>query len=177
MAVVCMGALLFLGMGCYETEYPLGSADNAAVNPAYVGDYVVTDGDKTSTLLIRNIDNHLYYVEWIESGDKKPLRMVGYTADVNGVAFANLREFTDDGSIETKYLVMRIALSSDHATLTIRNLKDDFFKGKNVGSSEALQKVIGANIDDEAMYDGAAATATRVTSPSTAPAGTQLPGM
>ena len=164
-AVGCVLPLLFLGMGCYETQYPLGSAENAVVDPGYVGDYVCTDGSKTSTLVIRNIDNHLYYVEWIDNSDKKPLRMVGYTADVGGVAFANLRELSDDGSIDNKFLVMRIALSTDRASLALRSLKDDFFKDKNVNSSDALEKVIEANIDNDAMYDGAAVVATRVTPP------------
>jgi hypothetical protein len=115
-------------------------------------------------------------VEWI-GDDKKPLRMVGYTSDVNGVVFANLRGLSDDGSIDNKFLVMRIALSADRATLSLRNLKDDFFKDKNINSSESLEKLIAANLENEQMYDGEPVVATRVTAPSTAPAAGPAPGM
>lgn len=164
-ALVCVVPLILLGLGCYKTEYPLGSADKAAVDPAYAGDYVFIDGNKTTNLVIRNIDNHLYYVEWTSSDDNKANRMTGYTSDVNGVTFANLRGLTDDGSIDNKFLIMRVSLSADHAKLTLRNLKDDFFKDKNVDSSAAQEKVIAANLQNEQMYDGDAVVATRVAKP------------
>jgi len=166
-AIACVLPLLMLGLGCYETQFPLGSADKATVDPVYVGDFVAVDGNKSTTITIRNIDNRLYYVEWFDSSDNKPTRMVGYTATVNGVAFANLRGLTDDGSIDDKYLVMRIALSPDRAKLTLRNLKEEFFKDKNVGSSAALEKVIGANVENEKMYDGDTVVGTRVMPPPT----------
>jgi len=170
LAVVCVLPLVVIGLGCYETQYPLGSADKATVDQNYIGDYVFTDGDKTSTIVIRNIDDHLYYVEWVGGDEKGPNRMVGYTADINGVAFANLRGLTDDGTIDNKFLVMRISLSADHAKLTLRNLKDDFFKDKSINSSESLAKIIAANLENEQMYDGEPVVTTRVTPPSTGPA-------
>jgi hypothetical protein len=160
-ALACVVPALLFALGCYTTEYPLGSADKATVDPAYVGDYVFTADGKTDRIVIRNIDSHLCYVEWA-SGEDKPDRRVGYTADVNGVTFANLRELTDDGSIDKKFLVMRISLSSDHAKLTLRNLKDDFFKDKNVNSSDALETLIAANLENDQMYDGDPVVATRV---------------
>lgn len=179
-AGVCVLPLVVLGLGCYETQYPLGSADQASVQAGYIGDFVFVDGNKTNTIVIRNIDNHLYYVEWISSEEKGPDRMVGYTADVNGVTFANLRGLTDDGSIDNKYFIERISLSADHSKLTIRDLKDDFFKNKTVDSPESLAKFIAANLDNDQMYDGKAIEATRVTPPAgkgavnPAPTGTGL---
>jgi len=41
-ATLCVLPLLLIGLGCYETQYPLGSADKATVDPAYVGDYAAT---------------------------------------------------------------------------------------------------------------------------------------
>ncbi|MGD0769962.1 MAG: hypothetical protein ABSB42_17390 [Tepidisphaeraceae bacterium] len=184
-ALACVVPALLFALGCYETEYPLGSADKAAVDPAYVGDFAMadetasvsfdsqngisstkttTDESQSTTIIIRNIDNHLYYVEWGKTKNAKPdrSRMVGYTSDVNGVTFANLRELTDDGSIDKKFLVMRISLSADHAKLSLRNLKEDFFKDKNVNSSDALQTLIAANLENDQMYDGEAVVATRV---------------
>jgi hypothetical protein len=161
-SVACVASLLLFIVGCYETQYPLGSQDKAVVDPAYVGDYVVADSDKKSeTVIIRNIDNHLYYVEWLAEGDKT-LRMIGYTADVDGVTFANLRGLTEDGSIDNKFLIMRVSLSDDHSKLTLRNLKEDFFKDKKIDSSDALQKLIAANLQNDQIYDGEAAVATRI---------------
>ncbi|MGA2440983.1 MAG: hypothetical protein ABSH08_08495 [Tepidisphaeraceae bacterium] len=166
-ALACVVPALLFALGCYETEYPLGSADKATVDPAYVGDFTMTDNNGSESIIIRNIDNHLYYVEYIDK-DNKPDRMVGYTSDVNGVTFANLRGLTDDGSIDKKFLVMRISLSADHAKLSLRNLKDDFFKDKNVNSSDALQTLIAANLENDQMYDAEAVVATRVV-PATQP--------
>ena len=160
-AVSCVALALFFVAGCYTTEFPLGSADKATVDPAYVGDFVITSDKKSETIIIRNIDNHLYYVEWLTEDDK-PLRMVGYTADVNGVTFANLRGLTEDGTIDTKYMVLRVSISDDHSKLSIRNLKDDFFKDKKIDSSDALQKVIAGNLDNSEMYDGDTFVGTRI---------------
>ncbi|MGD0462583.1 MAG: hypothetical protein ABSB74_08845 [Tepidisphaeraceae bacterium] len=168
--------LLTLGLGCYETKTPFGSAASATVDRAFVGDFTMPDKDKTDSVVILNLDDKQYFVEYSESGQdgkeprnaKEPLRMVGYTADVNGVTFANLRGLKDDGSIDDKFMVMRVSLSPDHAKLSIRNLKDDFFKDKDVSSSEALEKVIEANLDNEKMYDGEAAVFTRA-APTTQP--------
>lgn len=155
--------LLTLGLGCYETKYPLGSAQNATVNRAFVGNFTMKDGAKVDSIVIRNLDDKQYYVEYASSDqkDKEPTRMVGYTADVGGVTFANLRELTDDGTIDDKFLIMRIALSPDHAELSLRNLKDDFFKDKDIDSSAALEKVIQANLDNDEMYDAPAVIAVR----------------
>jgi hypothetical protein len=163
-AVACMASALLFAVGCYETKYPLGSQDKAIVDPAYVGDFVLPDNDKKSeTIIIRNIDNRLYYVEWL-SEDDKPLRMVGYTADVNGVTFANLRKLTDDGSIDDDFLIIRLSISDDHSKLSLRNLKAEFFtrKDKKIDSSEAQEKVIADNLENSQMYDGDTMVATRV---------------
>jgi hypothetical protein len=162
LALVAAGLLFFAG--CYSTQYPLGSPDKAAIDPAYVGDFAVTENNQNETIVIRNLDDHAYYVEYDEPG-KAPLRMVGYTADVSGVTFANLRSLTDDGSIDSNYLLMRIAISPDRGKLSMRNLKDDFFKGKTINSSDDLQKIIAANLDNDLMYDGPATNAMRVTPP------------
>jgi hypothetical protein len=175
-AALCVVPLLLFGAGCYTTQYPLGSADQATVQQGYIGDFVFVDGDKLNTIVIRNIDNRLYYVEWINSGEKQPDRMVGYTDDVNGVTFANLRGLTEDGTIDNKYLIMRISLSADHAQLTIRNLKEDFFKDKKIDSSDSLTKVITANLENDQMYDGEPTIATRVTAPNSQPSA-PAPGM
>jgi hypothetical protein len=160
-AVGCVSLVLLFTVGCYESKFALGSQDKATVDPGYVGDFVVDSNEKkTETIIIRNIDNHLYYVEYV--GEEEPLRMVGYTSDVNGMTFANLRKLTDDGSIDDSYLILRVAISDDHSKLTLQNLKEDFFKDKNITSSDQLEKLISANLNNGQMYDGEAATATRV---------------
>jgi len=162
------GLLLLLalvgGLGCYETEYPLGSADKSTVDRAFVGNFTMTDADKVYSIVIRNLDGHQYYVELAQTNQKDngPDRRVGYTADVNGVTFANLRQLTDDGSISNKYLVMRVSISADGSKLTLRNLNDKFFSDKNIDSQAALTQLIQANLENNGMYDGDAVVAARV---------------
>jgi hypothetical protein len=163
--LVAAAALFFLtgGLGCYETKYPLGSAQNATVNRAFVGNFTMPGGNNAVSIVIRNLDDKQYYVEWSETGqnDKGPLRMVGYTADVKGVTFANLRSLSDDGTIDDKFLVMRVSLSADGSKLTIRNLNDKLFSANNIDSQAALNKTIESNLDNNDMYDGDANIATR----------------
>jgi hypothetical protein len=169
-SLVALVLFLTLGLGCYETKTPLGSAANATVNRTYVGDFTALDKNNTVSIIIRNLDDKQYYVENSETGDsgKAPTRMVGYTTDVNGVTFANLRGLSDDGVNDDKFLIMRVSLSPDRAKLSLRNLKEEFFRGKDVSSSDALEKVIEANLDNEQMYDGQAEVFTRA-APTTQP--------
>ncbi len=169
-SLVASVLLLALGLGCYETKTPLGSAASATVNHAFVGDFSVTEKGKTASLVVRNMDDRQYFVEYTGTNDngKEPLRMVAYTADVNGVTFANFRGLSDDGVNDDKFLIMRVSLSPDHAKLSLRNLKEEFFKEKDVSSSDALEKVIGANLDNDQMYDGEAEVFTRA-APTTQP--------
>jgi hypothetical protein len=156
---LCGVLLLFAllsGLGCYESEYPLGSADNATVDPAFLGNYTIAQKDSpTVTLIIRNIAGKQYYVEWTDpaQSDKEPLRMIGFLARVKDATFANLRPITADDSVSGKYWLVRVALSDDKSKLTIRQLHDEFFKGKAIDSSATLEKVITDNLDNAAMYD------------------------
>ncbi len=160
-AVAASVLLLTLGLGCYQTKTPLGSAASATVDRAYVGDFVMP-GENKPAVVIRNLDDKQYFVEYTESkDDREPMRMVGYTAKVNGATFANLRGLTDNGSIDDQFLIMRVSLSPDHAKLSLRELKEEFFKGKNVSSSRALRNVIEANLDNDLMYEGQAHIFTR----------------
>jgi hypothetical protein len=156
-------AILLFAAGCYSTKHPL-PPDQAGVNPDYVGDFTMTDNGKTDSIIIRNLDGKQYYVEF-KSGTDSPTRYVGYTADIKDATFANLRQITDDGKIPHDYLIMRVSLSDDRTELTLRNLKDDFFKDKTVDSSDALRKLLEANLETSDMYDGDAVVATRVPTP------------
>jgi hypothetical protein len=134
-----------------------------------VGDYTYLDkptSTRPTTLIIRNIDGKLYYVE-LDPPDSKPDRAIGFTFDINGVTFASTRGLEDDGSVPDGYTIMRVALSEDHSQLTIRELSDDFFKTKTINSSDDLQTLISDNLDNKAMYDSDDDTvvATRVVHP------------
>jgi hypothetical protein len=154
--------LLTLSIGCFETTYSLGTVGDAKVNHAFIGDFSDHGKDGASTLAIRNIDDKQYYVEMQTPTDKTPARMVGYTADVNGVTFAHLRVMEDDGDISPKHFIERIAISDDGSKLTLRDLNDKFFADKNIDSDDSLKTVIAANLDNPDMYDGDAKTLTRV---------------
>ena len=181
--IAVLSLILWAGAGCYQTKYPLGSADNATVDPAYVGNFTVphqqssttdtstqppatpaTQPDIDGTIIIRNIDGHRYYVECDdEKGNgSDPMRMIGYITDVNGVDIANLQMLDPDGKTPDSYFLMRVSLSPDHAKFSYRDFNDKFFTDKKIDSTDALLKVVAANLDNDQMYDGPTVTATRV---------------
>jgi hypothetical protein len=155
-AIALLAALV---VGCYTSKYTVGSADAARVDKAYVGDWEMKDGDKTTLIVIRNLDDKRYYVEMKGSPDEKTTRYVGFIGAVNDVQFANLRELTDDGTIPDEHLIMRVALKD--GKLTLRNLKQDFFKDKTIDSQDKLVALLEKNLDNEAMYDQDSIVATR----------------
>lgn len=156
-------ASLLLMVGCFESRYPLGQREAGKVDLRYVGNWILESrneqGDTDSSrLLIRNLHNDEYYVEWI-GGDDKALRFTGYTTDVDGVTFANLLPLTDDGKLAEKYTILRLDWDGDK--LKIRVLDDDFFKDKKFDSSAALRSIVKANLNQEMMYDGDAIVGTK----------------
>jgi hypothetical protein len=157
------GALLTVTVliGCYTSKFTVGSPDDAKVDRAFVGDYELKGADSTASIAIRNIDDKNYYVEYRESPDKVS-RYVGFVGKIKDAQFANLRELTDDGSISDDHLIMRIELKDNK--LTLRNLKDDFFKDKTIGSQAQLVALLEENLGNDAMYD-APVVATRVEQP------------
>jgi hypothetical protein len=144
-------ALIGLGLlvvGCWGSKFALGPA--LPVDKALVGDWKITDSDgSTTNLIIRNLDGKQYYVETGEPG-KEPERYVGFIADVKGAHFAHLRPLKKDGDLPEEYIYMRVEL--DAGKLVIRDLDEEFFKGKNFDSAEAVQKFIGDNLDNPKMY-------------------------
>ncbi len=159
--------LILISAGCYTSKYSLGSPETSKVDRANVGDFQATNKDGTYDLIIRNLDDHQYYVEYAENrtGEKKSktiLRMVGFLGNVSNVGFASLRGLADDGANDPGYLIMRTEISPDHSQMTIRDLKDDFFKGMTIDSEQKLRSVIADNMNNEKMYDGDAVVFHRV---------------
>jgi hypothetical protein len=182
--LLVLSLILWAGAGCYEPKYPIGSADNSMVDPAYVGNFAVPDEeatasssqptvttatqtDKKGMLVIRLIDRHRYYVECDdEKGNASdPMRMVGFITEVNGVAIASLELMDPEGKPPEGFFLMRVSLSADHNTLSYRDFDDKFFADKKIDSADAELKLIAANLDNDQMYDGPMVTATRVPIP------------
>jgi hypothetical protein len=162
-AAVCV---VFLGLlssiGCYESEYTIGTVQTAVVDRGYVGNFTFTEENKAVSLVIRNFDDKQYYVEWGSDGRER-VRSAGFTGEIKGVRFVNLREMRSGvGALDNNYLIMRVSLSDDRSTLTIRNLDENFFKARNIGSAAALRAVIESNLDNDAMYDKDVVVAKRV---------------
>jgi hypothetical protein len=145
-------ATILVFAGCFGTKFTLIDPAKAHVDRVYVGDWEALNpkGDAAS-LVIRNLDDKLLYVELREA--EKASRYVGFTTDVAGVTFAHVRPLTDNGDIPDTWLLMRLNLGSDQRTLTILQLKDEFFKDKKVETPEQLRAVLAQNINDQAMYD------------------------
>jgi hypothetical protein len=157
-------ALAMLIAGCWASKFTLVSPDKARVDRKFVGDWnAVNPGGDQALLVIRNIDDHLYYIETRDQKDPAQVsRYVGMMADVNGATFAHLRPLSDDGSIPEDWLLMRVALGED-GKLTIDQLDEQFMNQHQIESAEQLRLILEQNLNKEAMYDkDERITATRV---------------
>ncbi|HEV8291147.1 MAG TPA: hypothetical protein VGP94_04470 [Tepidisphaeraceae bacterium] len=166
LSMLCFATLLLMFAGCWGSKFTLVNPDQAKIDHAYLGNWsVVNSKGESSSLIIRNIDDKLFYVETKEGAKQYPegiTRYVGFLAPVKAATFAHLRHLQDDGHVQEDWLLMRLELNGDK--LTIRQLKDDYMKEKNITSSEQLRKVIEQSIDDGSMYDKEEVlTATRLT--------------
>ena len=99
LALSCVALLFALG-ACYTTKFSLGPREQAAVDRKFVGNWELADPDQPGkppiVMLIRNIDDHEYYVEYNQPGDDKgPQRFTGYIVPVKGVSFAHLRPLSE----------------------------------------------------------------------------------
>ena len=157
MAIVLAGALATAG--CLETETTLAPPEQGVVDIKFVGDWQLKDGDKSFDVIVRNFDGHQLYVE-LHNPDKASDRYAAQVTALKGGSFAQLRPLTDDGSIERKYVIMRVDRSGDDK-INLRHLKEEFFNDKPHETSEKLRAVLEANIDNAAMYEGEAFPITR----------------
>ena len=152
-----VGAALILAAaglmaGCYETEIPLGTPEDAKVDRTLVGDWAFpASGDaKAATLIVRNIDDKRYYAEWQQ--DEKSSRGVAIVVPIKDAQFAQFRSLTDDGSIAEKHTIMRIAMKE--GKLGVRQLSEEFFKDKTIKDTGELKALLEKNLETSAMYDG-----------------------
>lgn len=152
--MLCCAALLCL-CGCWGSKFTLINPEAAKVDRAYLGNWSATNskGD-SSSLIIRNIDDKMLYVETRDGAKQYPegiSRYVGFLAPIKGATFAHLKQLQDDGNVQEDWLAMRLELNGDK--LIIRQLKDEYMKEKNITSAEQLRKVLEQNLDDSSMYE------------------------
>ena len=148
-------ASLLMFAGCWGSKYTLINPDQAKVDRTYLGNWnVVNSKGESSSLIIRNIDDKTFYVEGKDGAKQYPegiSRYVGFLAPVKGAVFAHLKQLQDDGNVQEDWLAMKLELTGDK--LIIRQLKDEYMKGKSITSAEQLRKVLEENLEDSAMYD------------------------
>jgi len=152
---LCFAALLLMFAGCWGSKFTLISPEAAKVDRAYIGNWsVVNSKGESSSLIIRNIDDKMFYVEAREGAKQYPegiSRYVGFLAPVKGATFAHVRQVQDNGDVQEDWLLMKLELNGER--LVIRQLKDAYMKEKNITSAEQLRKVVEQNLDDGSMYD------------------------
>lgn len=150
-------ASLALVVGCFESEYPLGERQPGALDLSYVGDWELESRDdqgqtSLSRLIVRNVHNEAYYVEW-STDDDKPFRATAWLTDVNGTKFVNMMPLADDGKLADSYIIMRV-VGDGETRFTLENLNPDFFQDRKVDSSASLRKLIAENVRNAEMYRG-----------------------
>jgi len=148
-------ASLLMFAGCWGSKFTLINPEAARVDRAYLGNWNATNSKgESSSLIIRNIDDKMFYVETKEGAKQYPegiSRYIGFLAPVKGAIFAHLKQLQEDGNVQEDWLAMKLELNGEK--LVIRQLKDEYMKGKSITSAEQLRKVIEQNLDDSAMYD------------------------
>lgn len=150
-ALAVLLSLTLVFAGCFASKFTLIALDKAKVDKAYVGDWdLVNPKGEHADLVIRNIDDKTYYVEVKGKTETKPSRYVGFTVPVGNATFAHVRPLQDDGSVPDGWILMRVQIAD--GWITLRQLSEDFFKDKPVGSAEQLRAVIEKNVETEAMY-------------------------
>ena len=161
--ILCVAAIGLLSLvGCFATKFTLIAPDTAKVDRAYIGDWdAINAKGEHASLIIRNIDDGRYYVETHDLDGKNVSRYVGFLASVKNATFAHVRPLQDDGSIPDGWIIMRVELADKK--LTLRQLSDDFFKGKPIDSSDQLRQILEANLDNQQLYaNDETITATRI---------------
>jgi hypothetical protein len=153
-AFAALLAGLLVVSGCLVTQYTLIDPGSGKVDARFVGNWNSPSFDSTGRgagLVIRNLDNSSYYVEWRSKDSEAVIRAVGQIAEIKGASFAQLRGLEDDGSISKDWMISRLELNGD--TLTIRQLNDKFFADKQIDSSAKLRGTIESNLENAAMYN------------------------
>jgi hypothetical protein len=155
---------LVLVAGCFSSKFSIISPDKARVDLAFVGNWnsdALTSEGREAGLIIRNIDDKMYYIEWKIKEDKGLVRAVGCISDIKGATFAQLRGLEEDGKIDSEWLIIRLDRTGN--TLKIRHLDDEFMKSQKISSNDQLRKVLEDQLNNEAMYaKDEVMTATRV---------------
>jgi hypothetical protein len=154
LALSMLLASVLIVSGCLVTQYTLIDPAAATMDKKFVGNWNSASLDETGRgagLVIRNLDDKSYYVEWRSKDSDGVIRAVGQITAIKGVSFAQLRGLEEDGSISKDWLVCRLQLEAN--TLTIRQLNDKFFADKGIDSSAKLKQAIESNLDNNAMYN------------------------
>jgi hypothetical protein len=151
-AILGCGLICVLAFaGCWGSKFTLIPPDQAKVDHAYVGDWDALNAKgEPGVLMIRNIDDKEYFVETHDKDGTNVTRYVGFLASVKNASFVELRPIQDDGNIPDSWLIMRIELAENK--ITLRQLSDDFFKGKTIDSAQALRQTLEQNLDNQQMY-------------------------
>jgi len=151
---ICFAGLLLIVAGCWGSKYTLIDPQATKVDRAYIGNWsAVNSKGESSSLIIRNIDDKMFYVETKEGAKQYPegiTRYIGFLAPVKGAMFAHLKQLQDNGDVQEDWLAMRLELTGER--LVIRQLKDEYMKEKNITSGEQLRKVIEQNLEEGSMY-------------------------
>lgn len=147
-------ASIILFAGCWTTKVSMIDPATAKVNLAFVGNWDNPDqldaGGREAGLVIRNIDNKTYYVEWDQKGEAGIVRAVGYTTDIGGATFAQLRGLEQDGTIAQEWLICRVDVAGNK--ITIRQLNEEFLKTKTLNTPAAIRQMLEQNVNNEQLY-------------------------
>src|ERR1043166_6687511 len=121
----CFSALLLTFAGCWGSKFTLIAPEAAKVDRAYMGNWnAVNSKGESSSLIIRNSDDKMFYIETKEGAKQYPegmSRYIGFLAPIKGATFAHVKNIQDSRDVQEEWMLMRLELNGDK--LVIRQLK------------------------------------------------------
>jgi hypothetical protein len=105
-ALKAAAAAMFLTfVGCYESEQPLGTVEQARVDKRLLGTWecrpAANDSEDRAELSVFPFDERQYYAEWREGDELTRLR--SFATDVGAESMLNVKHIDDEGWIFIRY--------------------------------------------------------------------------
>jgi hypothetical protein len=159
--VACVALIGFIGC----IAIPLGDPEKAKVDDKLVGVWAnkPDENGKQTMFTVVPFDSRTCLVsqfDFTKTGDKVEINgrwdWKMWLVDVKGTTFASFEWKNPELALETnaeRFACAKLTRNGD--TITIALVKDDFVKAKNITTSQQLEELIAANVNNAEMYGDA----------------------
>ena len=152
--LICLTPLFLSGCP-YESDIPLGSPYDAAIDQSLIGNWRLdtpeTEDEAAGILNICAFNDHELVIT-AEQEDKKGVEILrAFTTRIGGQSFLNVQSI-EPGCKQSTWLFVNYGFADGR--LTLRIVEEDLFEGKEMTSSADLAAFIKENQSNKKLYDG-----------------------